>query len=183
MVTVTKKPKNSEEITFEQRAIDLQEEDRKAEEEFAKARKSPFARFYQVNKDHSEDLMWLLNKNPMAYKVLLFLLDHMDKYNAVMCSYQVLQEYFGSSRQTLSNAVKLLKENGFVAILKSGTSNIYVVNNDLAWNSWGTNIKYCEFPANIILSISEQEKRINISDKHISDKRVQTVTIKEKKSK
>lgn len=146
-------------------------EDDKKERE---SKKSPFSNFYQVNADHSEDLMWLINKYPNAFKVLLFLIDHMDKYNAVMCSYQVLEEYFGVTRQTLSSAVKVLKEHGFIHVYKSGTSNVYVTNPDLVWKSWGNNRQYCEFPANVILSASEQEERTKIRDK-----RVQTVQVKE----
>lgn len=172
-VTVVKEPKTPCEVSFEQKARDLKAQERKEQEQLKQARKSPFSQFYQVNKEHSEDLMWLVKTNPNAYRILLFLLDHMDKYNAVMCSYQVLQEALELSRATASRAVKVLKEHGFIAILKSGTSNVYVVNNDLAWNSWGNNVEYCEFPANIIISASEQEQR-----SRVKDKRIQTVLAK-----
>ena len=174
MPTVVAEPKGLNEVSFEQRSRDLEDIKRKEQEQLARSRKSPFTSFYQVNKEHSEDLMWLLNKNPNAYKILLFLCDHMDKYNAVMCSYQVFQEYFSIGRTTASNAIKLLKEHGFIYIYKSGTSNVYVANPDLVWNSWGNNMQYCEFPANIILSASEQEERSKTLDK-----RVTTVQVKE----
>lgn len=173
-IMVTKQPKGLNDISFEQRARDLKALEEQDKKKLNEDRKSPFARFYQVNKQHSEDLMWLLNTNPNAYKILLFIFDHMDKYNAVMCSYVVLQEYFGLSRATVSRAVKVLKDNGFIAILKSGTSNVYVANPDLVWNSWGNNVQYCEFPANVILSKSEQEERAKVYDK-----RIQTVQAKE----
>ena len=51
---------------------------------------------------------------------------------------------------------------------KTGTSNVYVANKDLVWNSWGNNIDYCEFPANIVLSRSEQEERTKIYDKRVT---------------
>jgi DNA-binding transcriptional ArsR family regulator len=150
---------------------DKMREDEKRERE---NKKSPFRDFYQVNKEHTDDLMWLLNENPNSYKILLFLFDHMDKYNAVMCSYQVLQEALTISRATASRAIKLLKDHGFIHVYKSGTSNVYVTNPDLVWNSWGNNRQYCEFPANIVLSASEQEERSKVRDK-----RVQTVQVKE----
>lgn len=171
MPTVVTEPKNSSEISFEQRKRDLKSEERIEQEKLVEERKSPFKEFYQVNKKHTKDLMWLLNTNPNAYKILLFLFDHMDKYNAVMCSYQVIQEYFNISRATASRAIKLLKEYGFVYICKSGTSNIYVTNPDLVWNSWGNNRQYCVFPANIILSASEQENKSN----KVYNKKIQTV--------
>ena len=64
---------------------------------------------------------------------------------------------------------EILKENGFISVYKTGTSNVYIANPNLVWNSWGNNVKYCEFPANIILSATEQEK--------VFDKRIQTVKI------
>ena len=42
--------------------------------------------------------MWLALKHPKAHAILLFLVDQMDNYNAVMCSYQVIQEVLGISR-------------------------------------------------------------------------------------
>lgn len=176
MPIIIAEPNTINETSFEQRVKDLKTQEYVEQKELQKERKSPFKAFYQVNKEHSEDLMWLLNTNPNAYKILLFLFDHMDKYNAVMCSYQVFQEYFSIGRTTASNAVKLLKEKGFVYIYKSGTSNVYVANPNLVWNSWGTNRQYCEFPANIILSATEQEERTKIFNK-----KVQTIQVKEDK--
>lgn len=165
MLAVASESKNINEVSFEQRARDLKAQEQVEQEELKKQKKSPFSSFYQINKKHSENLMWLVSANPNAYRILLFLLDHMDKYNAVMCSYVVIQEALNMSRATASRAVKLLKERGFIAILKSGTSNVYVVNNDLAWNSWGNNVQYCEFPANVIISATEQEERAKTVDK------------------
>lgn len=72
------------------------------------------------------------------------------------------------SKATIQRSIKYLKDNGFVYIYKTGTSNVYVANKDLVWNSWGNNIDYCEFPANIVLSRSEQEERTKIYDKRVT---------------
>ncbi len=82
----------------------------------------------------------------------------MDNYNAVMCSYQVIQEVLEIGRTTASTAIKVLKDNGFIAVLKSGSSNIYAVNDSIYWKSWGSNIRYSKFPANIILTATEQDE-------------------------
>ena len=174
MPTVVAKPKAPNEVSFEQRKKDLTFQEQEEQKNILNARKSPYKAFYQINKDHSDDMQWLLDKNPKAFKILLFLLAHMDKYNAVMCSYTVIQEALGMCRTTASTGIKLLKEHGFIAVLKSGTSNVYIVNNDLAWNSWGNNMQYCEFPANVIISASEQEERSKIHNK-----RIQTVQVKD----
>lgn len=166
-IKITENPKNVNELSFEERARQLQIEKKEEEQ---KAHKSPFSRFYQINKNHSDDLMWLVKENPTAYRILLFIFDHMDKYNAVMCSNLAMSEALEVSTRTIIRAVKLLKDKGFLHIYKSGSSNVYVANPDLVWNSWGNNIKYCEFPANIILSATEQEQRNNkILDKQIKN--------------
>lgn len=168
MPAVLANPKNANEISFEQQARDLKDQEQKEQEELKQQRKSPFSRFYQVNKDNSEYLRSCLRENPKALELLFFIFDHMDKYNAVICSYQVFQEALGMSKATIQRSIKYLKDNGFVYIYKTGTSNVYVANKDLVWNSWGNNIDYCEFPANIVLSRSEQEERIKIYDKRVT---------------
>lgn len=118
-------------------------------------RKSKFKNFYQINKQHSDKLVALALKNPKANALLLFILNNMDGLNALQCSSIVLQEALGMSRTTIYRLIKYLQANGFIAILKSGTNNVYVVNDDLAWSSWGNNKQYCKFPATVILSGSE----------------------------
>ena len=96
----------------------------------------------------------------------------MDKYNAVVCSYKVFQEALGIGQATVARSVKYLKDNGFLYIYKSGTSNVYVANKNLVWNSWKQS-RILRISANIVLSKSEQEERAKVLDK-----RMQTVTLK-----
>ena len=173
MPTVVAEPKNLNEASFEQRARDLAAAEREEQKAIANSRKSPFARFYQVNKDNSEYLRSCLKENPKALEVLFFIFDHMDKYNAVVCSYKVFQEALGMSKATIQRSVAYLKEHGFLYVYKTGTSNVYVANKELVWNSWGNNVEYCEFPANIVLSASEQEQHAKVRDK-----RIQSVQLK-----
>lgn len=168
-------PKKLNEMSFEQRARDLEEQEREEQKKLREERKSPFSRFYQINKDNSDYLRSCLDENPKALKLLLFIFDHMDKYNAVICSYKVFQETLGMGQATVARCVKYLKDHGFLYVYKTGTSNVYVANKNLVWNSWGNNVEYCEFPTNIILSASEQEERVKVRDK-----RVQTVQVKDK---
>ena len=168
-------PKKLNEMSFEQRARDLEEQEREEQKKLREERKSPFSRFYQINKDNSDYLRSCLDENPKALKLLLFIFDHMDKYNAVICSYKVFQETLGMGQATVARCVKYLKDHGFLYVYKTGTSNVYVANKNLVWNSWGNNVEYCEFPANLILSASEQEERVKVRDK-----RVQTVQVKDK---
>lgn len=123
------------------------------------ARKSPYDDFIQLNNNKIGSLIDLVDKNPQAMKVLLFIIQNMDGYNALVCSYAVLEERFGISHATVWRHVKYLKEHGYIYAQKTGSSNVYILSPELAWKSWGVNIKYCKFPANVILSYNEQKEK------------------------
>jgi DNA-binding transcriptional ArsR family regulator len=153
---------NPNSLTFDERERDLEEIRRSEEKARKREKNSPFGRWTQYNNEHTKEMMWLALKHPKAHAILLFLVDQMDNYNAVICSMQVLQEVLGIGRTTASNAIKVLKENGFIAVLKSGTSNVYAINDNVYWKSWGNNRQYSKFPANVILSLSEQEEAVRL---------------------
>ena len=123
-----------------------------------------------------------MKKSTVAYCVMDFLASKMDRYNAVICSYKVLQEVFDYSRATIAEAIKLLKEHKYIDIVRTGGSNIYMINKQLYWNSWGTNYAYAEFGANIIISASEQDKETQEQIKLEIQKR-QEVVVKKKSKK
>lgn len=94
--------------------------------------------------------------NDPNMKVMLFIVEHMDSYNALVCSYKVFEEALGISQATVARSIKFLKDKGMIYVRKSGASNIYTLNPEIAWKSWGRNKQYCKFPANILLTQSEQ---------------------------
>lgn len=149
---------NPSNMIFEERAKDLHAHKMAEERALKHDKNSPFSRWTQYNLEHTRELMWLALKRPKAHAILYFLVDQMDEYNAVMCSYQVLQEVLNISKDTVRLNIKVLKENGFISVLKSGTSNVYAVNDSVYWKSWGNKKMYSKFPANVVLSLSEQEK-------------------------
>lgn len=160
-------------VSFDMRARELEEERQKETQELKKSRSSPFNNFYQVNKNYSQFLSSCLKENPTALRILFFLFDNMDHYNAVVCSYVVFAEVLKISTRSVARSLKYLKDHGFIYIYKSGTSNVYVINNNLVWNSWGSNLKYCKFPANIVLSSSEQENT-DVGIKPVKQKTIKT---------
>lgn len=142
-------------------------------------KKSPFRIWTQQNNDPEAQKVrfWLMKKSPIAYCVMDFLASNMDHFNAVLCSYKVMQEIFGYSRASLAEAIKLLKEHKFIDVQKTGTSNIYMINKQLYWNSWGTNYAYAEFGAKIIISSSDQDKETQERIR-LEIKKRQEVTVK-----
>lgn len=149
-------------MTFEERERDLEAQARAKEKALQREKNSPFSNWAQLNLIHSKELRSLAMKNPIAHGILYFLVEQMDNYNAVMCSYQVLQDVLEISSATVARNIKTLKEKGFIAVLKSGTSNVYTVNHDVFWKSWGNKKQYSKFPANVILSATEQEQAVQL---------------------
>ena len=165
---------NPNSLTFEERQAQLLEQDEKEKEIHKRMQRSPFSRWTQFNNEHTQELMWLALKQPKAHAILYFLVDQMDEYNAVMCSSKVIEEVLGVSRVTVSRAIKFLKENGFIAILRSGTSNVYAINDTVYWKSWGNKKQYSKFPANVVLSLSEQDENLQTKIKFIRHKEITT---------
>lgn len=166
---------NPNSMTFDERQKQLEDQAKKEKEEQDRAKKSPFKNFVQVNKNAYKAEDWLMAKSPIAYRIFKFLINNMDNYNAVICSYQVLQDTFGVSKPTITRAIKLLKDKKYIDIYKSGTSNVYAVNKQIVWNSWGTNYDIAKFGANIILSASEQEIGIQAEIKAMKHREITTV--------
>lgn len=161
-------------ISFEARSKELQLQDEQNNRQF---KNSPFKRWTQLNNEHTKELMQLALKYPKAHAILYFLVDQMDEYNAVICSTRVLEELLNVSRQTISKNIKVLKEHGFIVVLKSGLSNVYLINDKVYWKSWSNNKKYSKFPANVVLSFDEQETDY----KKLNCKKTKVITLKNDK--
>ena len=113
--------------------------------------------FVMMYRNHMPELRWLMKKSGIASSILNFIMEHMDNKNALCCSYQVFIDFFDLSKDTVRRSIKLLKDNGFIDVLKSGTSNVYIVNDEVAWTSWENQKKYCKFQGNILISATENK--------------------------
>ena len=114
--------------------------------------------FIQLYRDHIDDVAKLARDNGKAYDLFMLLVKHMDGTNALAVSNIALSELLQVTTRTVQRAVKYLKDNGWVCVLKSGTSNVYIVNPDVAWTSYGNQKQYCKFQANVLLSSSENSE-------------------------
>ena len=91
----------------------------------------------------------------------MLLCKHMDGTNALCVSNIALQELLSCGKATVCRAVKHLKDNGWVCVLKSGTSNVYIVNPEVAWTSYGNQKQYCQFTSSVLLSSTENAEYLN----------------------
>lgn len=136
----------------------LMELDQKTEnEDQEREEKEKNVNFIQLYKDHMTELRWLMANHSFATSLLFFILEHMDNRNALACSYAVFEDYFDKSRTTIYRGIKVLEENGFVDVLKMGTSNVYLVNENLAWTDKHTMKKYAKYDGKILVSKKENK--------------------------
>ena len=173
-------------VTERQRKIreaELKQEEKAAEKTQKEYQKSPYKKWTQVNNSQEafEARIWLMQKSTPAACILDFLVANMDKYNAVICSYKVMQEKFSYSKATVERAIKILKDHKYIDIVRTGGSNIYMVNKMLYWNSWGSNYAHAEFGAKVIISSSEQDDETKEEIK-LQIKRRTEIEIRTKKS-
>lgn len=117
--------------------------------------KSPFKHYTQFNDDGLKSLMILNTISPLATNILYFMIENANNYNCVIISQKTLGKIFGKSVTSINLAVKILKEHNFINIKKDGRGNIYFVNANIIWKSYGTNHKFAEFNAKVIFSEEE----------------------------
>ena len=127
------------------------------QEEKEREEKEKNHNFIQLYKDHMPEVRWLMTNHAFASNLLFFILEHMDNRNALACSYTVFEDYFAKHKTTIYRNLKILEENGFIDIIKMGTSNVYVVNEDLAWTDKNTNKKFAKYDGKILVSKKENK--------------------------
>lgn len=118
-------------------------------------------KFIQMYEDQMDCLTELAGNNYPAYKLFQFFAKFMDGNNALIMSNQAIHEAMNISRSTINRRVKYLKDNGWISVLKSGTSNIYFINPEIYWKNYANKKEYCQFEATVILSASENYDYLN----------------------
>ncbi|MGX8249298.1 hypothetical protein ACWS7J_28240, partial [Escherichia coli] len=87
----------------------------------------------------------------------MILAQTMDKQNAVMISFKAMQEILGKSRPTLDRAVRLLKDDNWIQVVKVGTANAYILNTAVFWTDRGDRRSMTSFNARVVTTLEEQE--------------------------
>ena len=151
-----------------------QKDNEKAEKKEAEARERAKRNdnFYMLFKDGgSQQVRELIKISPPAAQIFMFLAEQADRTNAVVASGKALAKYLNLSEATVSRALKILskkeeKKEPYLEILKSGGTNVFVLNPEIVWSAWKTGKDYCLFGnAKILITTDEQDlsvkKRLN----------------------
>jgi len=96
-------------------------------------------------------------ESPTAANILSLFTEHMDKSNAIVISSKAIQELIKCSRASVSSAIKKLKDDKWIQIVKIGNANAYVVNSAAFWTASRNSKYYSKFHATVIATESEQE--------------------------
>ena len=116
---------------------------------------SGFVQFYE---DNLPLLSEMIGENPTALRILLWLITHMEGFGSLIASQTAICEALSIHRNTVSKAINYLKDKKAIAVLKSGTTNVYAVNEQIAWKETASLKKFAHFSAKVYLVPSEQEE-------------------------
>ena len=131
-------------VSFEEREQQLNKEEEYEKELSKRKHKSPFNLYCQLN--YNQHLFSLCDANPSACTLFLFLLNCIDRKNCVMISYETVQKVLGVSKSTVTRNIQYLKEYKYIAVIKQGTSNLYILNPYIVWRNSVDKLKTCPFP-------------------------------------
>jgi hypothetical protein len=115
-------------------------------------------KFVQLYIDKLDLIIEMTGENPTAVKIFVWLLQHMDRRNALVISQEALAEAMKLHRTTIFRCTNYLKEKKALDIVKSGSTNIYAVNAQIAWKADANGKKYALFDAAVYITDSEQDK-------------------------
>ena len=110
--------------------------------------------FVQLYEDNIDLIIEIANEHPTAIKVFLFLIKNMDEKNALVISQNALSESLNLHRNTIGNSISYLKEKKALDVFKSGNTNIYAVNSQLAWKSNVEGKRYAMVSAKVFITAS-----------------------------
>ena len=115
--------------------------------------------FFGFTKKPFPKLAILAREQPLANAIFITFIDEMNEdTNAIIVSYEALMELLNKKRTSIYNAIKYLKENGFIEILKSGNMNVYCINAQFVWSKSQDKIHSAKFNATVFVTKKEQRK-------------------------
>lgn len=111
--------------------------------------------FVKMYRKFIQSIADLSMANPTALKILLFLVRNMDGHNAIGVGSEVIAKMTDCSRQTVSKQIKYLQAEGWLEVMKLGTSNVYIINPEVVWTSYADDKSCCKFKGSFMLSAED----------------------------
>jgi|SRR6056297_1838308 len=111
----------------------------------------------------------LLNGDPTAARVWVFLVENAGHDNVLACSMAVLEEELNLHRKTISKKIGYLRDEGALQVAKMGTANVYILNPHETWKASEEFKNYHAITARALIGESENKglrKRLTHMVKH-----------------
>lgn len=119
--------------------------------------------FTMLTRGYIRDIRLLASRSPAAFQILLYLAERMTKSNVVVMSAEALGDAIGKSRATVFRALTLLQSEQWLQVLKSGSTNAYVINSRVMWRDHSGK-RFSSFFAEVIISEGEQGRSVEEID-------------------
>lgn len=110
----------------------------------------------RIHKIYMDETIKLSNQSPAAFKVLMVFVSKMVVNNSLLISNDSLEKITKLSNSTVKRAIKLLRDDKWIDVVKVGTSNVYRINSDIFWHETA-NGKWAEFGSHVVLGFDEQD--------------------------
>jgi hypothetical protein len=136
--------------------------------------------FVQVSRGELRAIAELGSKSSLALDLLMVFVQSMDKQNAVMISFKAMEQILNKSRPTLDRAVRLLRNDKWIQVVKVGTANAYVLNTAVFWGDKGDKKHLASFNTKVITTLSEQDKDLR-ANQNVTLKKITTLTEKKER--
>lgn len=119
--------------------------------------------FVMLFRNEISSIIQIQKEDPKAASLFMFFIEHMDQENALIVSIETIGEMLEWSSATVKRKIAFLKQKQFINVAKSGTSNIYFINANVAWTTYGNKKNYAKFKASVLISEAEQKYRAKVS--------------------
>jgi hypothetical protein len=106
----------------------------------------------------AHDFMWKVGmKNATALPLLHYMVAHINRGSGGMViSASALAKELGVTARTIQSAINVLKNCNFIQVLKSGNTNVYIINSQVAWQG-NRGMRNATFNATIKVTEEEQD--------------------------
>lgn len=116
-------------------------------------------RWVQTEREAHEAWIKLIDRSPLAAKIMHLLAKRVGEHNAVVISQGMIAHLLGAHRRSVNRAVALLEADRWLEIRQIGdraTVNAYVLNDRVVWHGARDGIRYSLFSAAVVVSANEQ---------------------------
>jgi len=126
---------------------------------------APNGSWVQTERASHEKWALLISKHPKAAALMHVIVGNMGRHNALVASQKTLAGQMNCTTRTIQRALEVLRDGNWIEIRQigeTGTVNVYVVNDRVAWSGNRDGIRYSLFSAAVMVSDTEQPDKVEI---------------------